>query len=195
MENNVQELIEMLDNMVREARSVPLSSDKCMLERDKVLDLLDSIKAKLPTEMAEAKRLVDARAEFIANAKREAENVRHAAEERARQLVNEQAVYRDAQLKSEKMLSDARKNSAALKQAASSYAGDMLVRTEDSIEKALKEIRTLRSQVTNALNGSAPEAKMPEAKETVEIPEPAERAAEEEEVSIEEEELFVEEDD
>ena len=99
MGNDVQELIEVLSTMLREARSVPLSSDKCMIEREKALDMLDSIKAQLPSEMAEARRLVDARSEFIANAKREAENIRHAAEERAKQMVNEQEIYRTAREK------------------------------------------------------------------------------------------------
>jgi hypothetical protein len=41
-----------------------------VLERDKVLDLLDEIKGLLPAELTEAKRLVAAKAEFIAAARK-----------------------------------------------------------------------------------------------------------------------------
>ena len=86
MENEVLELIEMLYTMVTEAWGVPLGNEKCIVERDKVLNLLDEIKDKLPAELAEARRLVQTRNEFITNAKQEAENIRHQAEERARAL-------------------------------------------------------------------------------------------------------------
>lgn len=153
MGNNVQDLIEMLSEAIKEARSVPLSSDKCVIERDKVLDLIDTIKAQLPTEMAEAKRLVDARAEFIANAKRQAETVCRAAEERAKQMVNEQEIFRTAQAKSEKMLASAEKNSNAVKQAASEYVEQLLAQTEEAIDASLSKVRRSREAFKTALTG------------------------------------------
>ena len=91
MENEVLELIEMLYTMVTEAWGVPLGNEKCIVERDKVLNLLDEIKAQLPAEVAEARRLVNARDEFIGSAKREADAIRRAAEERARSSTTRRA--------------------------------------------------------------------------------------------------------
>ena len=65
MENDVLEMLETLYAMVSEAWGVPLGNDKCIIEREKVLNALDDIKAKLPVELAEAKRLVSAKEEFI----------------------------------------------------------------------------------------------------------------------------------
>ena len=78
-ENEVLELIEMLYTMVTEAWGVPLGNEKCIVERDKVLNLLDEIKSRLPGEIAEAKRLVASRDDYINSAKREAESIRRAA--------------------------------------------------------------------------------------------------------------------
>ena len=58
--------------------------------------MIEDIKAQLPVELSEAKRLVSARDEFIGNAKREAESIRRAAEEQARALVEEQEIVRIA---------------------------------------------------------------------------------------------------
>lgn len=152
MGNNVQELIEMLYTMVKEAWSVPLSSEKCVLEREKALDLIDSIKNQLPVEISEAKRLVDARTEFIANAKREAEAIRRAAEERAKLLVNEQEITRIAKQQSADLRSSAEKYSTEVKKAASEYVDDKLRRTEEAITRALEETRRARSQFRGALS-------------------------------------------
>lgn len=50
---------------------MPLSSDKCILNGDKALDLLlDEIRAQFPMELAEAKKPIAARTEYLASAKR-----------------------------------------------------------------------------------------------------------------------------
>ena len=58
MATGVDELLDMLFQMIDEAKNVPLSGDKCMVERDKALDLLDEIRAQFPMELAEAKKLL-----------------------------------------------------------------------------------------------------------------------------------------
>ena len=146
MGNSVQELLDLLYSMVTEAWGLPLGAEKCVIERDKVLDLLDEIKAQLPTELAEAKRLVAARNEFIANAKREAESVRKVAEERARQMIDEQEIVKNARIRSNEMLTAAENKSAELRKVANNYADDALRRTEEAIAEALNEVRQSRSR-------------------------------------------------
>ena len=153
MENSVQELLDMLYTMITEAWGLPLGAEKCVIERDKVLDLLDEIKAQFPTELAEARRLVSARSEFIANAKREAESIRKVAEERARQMIDEQEIIRTARNKSNEMLSTAEAKSNELRRVANDYADDALRRTEEAIEEALNEVRHSRANFRSASSG------------------------------------------
>jgi hypothetical protein len=93
----------MLYEMVEDARSLPLGADKCILDRDKVLDLMDEIKAQLPVELGEAKKLIAAKAEYIAGAKREAEIVRQQAREQAKRLLSEDHTIAIARQKSQEM--------------------------------------------------------------------------------------------
>ena len=46
--NDVQHLLDMLYEMIDGAKNAPLTSDKCILNRDEALDLLDEIRAQLP---------------------------------------------------------------------------------------------------------------------------------------------------
>ena len=66
--NDVLELLDILYGMVTEAWGVPLGNDKCIIEREKAIEIINDIKASLPSSIAEAKRLVAARDEFIGNA-------------------------------------------------------------------------------------------------------------------------------
>lgn len=146
MEHEVLQLLEMLYTMISEAWGVPLGNDKCIIERDKVLNILDEVKAQLPAELAEAKRLVTARDEFIGTAKRETASIRKAAEDKARELVDEQEVVRTAKLRSNELVSTAEAQAKELYRVANAYVDDALRRTEDALGAALDEVRQSRTR-------------------------------------------------
>ena len=64
-DRNTEDIIGALYDMVQDARSMPLAADKCILERDKVLDLLDEIIAQLPSELKQSRTIVESRNELI----------------------------------------------------------------------------------------------------------------------------------
>lgn len=168
----ILELIEMLYNMISEAWGVPLGNDKCLVDRDKALDLIEEIKARLPAEMAEAKRLVSARDEFIGNAKREADSVRKMAEERSRKMVEDQEVVRMAKARAEEMIADAEVKSRELRRVANEYVDEALKGAEASVSAALEEVRSSRARFRSAatsynasLQQKAPRAAQAEADE------------------------------
>ena len=63
--NGIEEIITTLYEMVQDAWSLPLGNEKCVVERDKVLDLLDEISNQLPGELKQAKTIVESRNEVI----------------------------------------------------------------------------------------------------------------------------------
>jgi len=153
MGNEVLELVEMLYNMIAEAWGVPLGNEKCIIERDKALNLLDEIKAQLPVELAESKRLVSARDEFILNAKREAETIRKEAEEHARALVDDKEIVRVAKARSTEMMTTAEQRSKELRRVANEYVDDIMRRTEESVSTALDGVRTSRAKFRSLAQG------------------------------------------
>ena len=88
----VEDIITTLYDMIQDARSLPLGADKCILERDKVLDMLDEIIAALPAELKQSRNIVDSRNEVISQARREAESIVRQANEEAARLVSEQEI-------------------------------------------------------------------------------------------------------
>ena len=143
--HEVMELIENLYTMVSEAWGVPLGQDKCIVEREKFLEILNEIKTGLPVELAEAKRLVSARDEFVGNAKREAESIRKNAEDRARALLEEQEIVRIAKTHSAELVSSAEYKSKELRRIANEYVDEILRRTEETVSTALKSINESRA--------------------------------------------------
>lgn len=151
MENNeVIELLDILYGMVTEAWGVPLGNDKCIIEREKAIEIINEIKVSLPTELAEAKRLVAARDEFIGNAKREAESIRKSAEEKARSMIEEQEVVRVAKARSAEMIANAEAKSNELRRVASSYVDDLMRQSEEALNSALTSVQNSHNAFLNS---------------------------------------------
>lgn len=172
MENEVSELIEMLYNAIVDAWSVPLSKDKCMLPRESTLSLVDEIRAQLPIELAEAKRLLASRDEFVANAKRETETIRKTAEEQARHLVEEQEITRIARTHANEIMTNAENKAKELMRVANEYVDDALRRTEEAVAAAQNELRQSRARFRSLAVASPTAAQQPaEPPEVEELPE------------------------
>ena len=69
MAGSVEELLDLLYTEIEEAKNAPLNNDRCVIERDRVLDMIDDVKAELPVEIKRAKDLVANRNDYIASAK------------------------------------------------------------------------------------------------------------------------------
>mgnify|MGYP004553957809 CR=1 FL=1 len=157
MDNNrsVEELIGTLYDMVQDAWNVPMSGNKCVLERDQVQSLLDEISANLPGELKQARTIVEARNEVITNAKKEAETIRRAAEDRARKMVSRDEIVQQAQKQAAEIIKSAEAKVNELKHVTNTYVEDSLKEAEEAVAKTLSQVRETRSKFTAMTNPRA----------------------------------------
>lgn len=149
-EKDVQRLLDMLYSMIDEAKSVAFSSDKCVINRDEALDLLDDIRNKLPLEIKKAKELIAARSEYVAGAKKEVEAMLRQAELDAKTIVSESETIQLARQKSSEIIRRAEDRSKELYHVANTYTEDALRRTEEAIQAALTEVQESRARFRSA---------------------------------------------
>ena len=145
-EQNVEDIISALYDMVQDARGLPLGADKCILERDKVLDMLDEIIAQMPGELKQARTIVESRNELIGQARREAEALIRQAQEQAAKRVEEEAIYIEAKRQCQEMVAQTQNRLAELRKASNDYMDDALRRTEEAIAASLEDVRDTRAK-------------------------------------------------
>ena len=143
-DRNIEDIIGALYDMVQDARSMPLAADKCILERDRVLDMLDEIIAQLPAELKQSRTIVESRNELISQARREAENIIRQAREQADQMVMQEAIYQEAKRRSEEIAMQTQNRIAQIQRAGYGYMDDTLRQTEEAIAHSLEEVRQTR---------------------------------------------------
>ena len=154
-DRNTEDIIGALYDMVQDARSMPLAADKCILERDRVLDMLDEIIAQLPSELKQSRSIVESRAELISQARREAETIIRQAQEQAKQLVTRENIYNEAKRRSEEMVLQTQNRIQQIQSAGNSYMDESLRQTEETIARALNEVRETRMKFRTVTEAQA----------------------------------------
>lgn len=145
-EQNIEDIISALYDMVQDARALPLGADKCILERDKVLDMLDEIIAQLPVELKQARTIVESRNELIGQARREAEALIRQAQEKADKMIEEETIYQEAKRQCQEMVIQTQTRMSELRKASNDYMDDALRRTEEAIALSLEDVRDTRTK-------------------------------------------------
>ena len=145
-EQHIEEMLSALYDMIQDARGVPLASDKCMVERDKVLDMLDEIISQLPVEIKQSKTIVESRNELIGQARREAESLMREAQEKADKLISEEAIYQETKRQCREMVQQTQTRMAELRKASNDYMDDALRRTEEAVAMSLEDVRDTRAK-------------------------------------------------
>ena len=145
-EQNIEDIISALYDMVQDARALPLGADKCILERDKVLDMLDEVIAQLPMELKQARTIVESRNELIGQARREAENMIRQAQEQADKMISEETIYVEAKRQCQEMVAQTKNRLADLRRASNEYMDDALRRTEEAVAMSLEDVRDTREK-------------------------------------------------
>ena len=143
-ERNIEDIIGALYDLVQDARAMPLAADKCIVERDKILDMLDEIIAQLPGELKQARTIVESRNELVSQARREADVIIREAQDKVGQLVTKEAIYEEAKKRSEELVSQTQNRINQLRKAANEYMDESLRQTEEVIANTLNEVRETR---------------------------------------------------
>ena len=143
----VDELINELQDLVADAKSVPLTGGKVIVEAEKIYDILDEIQDTLPAEVRQAKNIVADRSQIIAEAKKEAEDIIRAAEDRKKAMIEESEIMRAAKAEATELLNEVKSKAAEMRKAANDYVENIMKKTDDAITAQLTELRKTRQNL------------------------------------------------
>ncbi len=143
----MEDLVNELQEMVNDAKGMPFANDKILLNRDTVLDILDEIEDAVPTEVRQAKNIVNDRNQILTQAKKEAEEIIKQAEERRKAMIEQHEITKQAKSQAVEILTDAKTKAAGVKKAANQYVDDMMKSVETSLSKQYNEIKKTRQNI------------------------------------------------
>ena len=149
----VDDLILQLQDLVSDAKAMPFSGGKVLINSDDIYDIIDQIQDAMPAEVRQAKNIVADRKQILSEAKREGENIIQAAEERKKVMLNQNEIVREAQVKAREIVEDARQKSTEIRRATNVYVDSILKRAEETLSSQLAEVKKTRAGIANSQKG------------------------------------------
>jgi cell division septum initiation protein DivIVA len=131
--------LQQLEEMVHDAKSMPLSSS-ALLNREEILDLLKDMAESLPEEIRQARWVVKDREELLAKARRDAEAMVEQGQAEQLRLASREAVVQRAQEEVERMLQEAGDDARRIRLEAEDYVDAKLAQFEIALQKILEEM-------------------------------------------------------
>mgnify|MGYP001814114431 CR=1 FL=1 len=139
-------LIDKLDDLIHNARAVPLT-DQVRIDREEIYEILDQMRSTIPEEVKQARWIVKERQEMLAEAKREADRIVGESQERAALEASEQEVVKRAEREAAQILEDARIREREVRLGAEDYADEVLGTLEDNLGKFLAAVQRGRERL------------------------------------------------
>jgi len=139
-------LIDKLDDLIHNARTVPLT-DSVMIDREEIYEILDQMRSTIPEEIKQARWIVKERQEMLAEAKSESERLVAEANEKAARLASEEDVVRLAEKQAKEIIDEAREREREIRLGAEDYADEVLGNLEVNLEKFIAAVRRGRERL------------------------------------------------
>lgn len=143
----VEEILEELEELVKDAWSLPLTGGKGFINIERVNELISEIRDELPNELRQAKAIIADRSQIINEAKEESETIVASAEKKAKFMVERDEIVKQAQKMSEEMIMDSKIKAREIKQATNAYIDEIIKRTDDTLTEAVAELRKTRQSL------------------------------------------------
>jgi vacuolar-type H+-ATPase subunit H len=150
----ILDLVNSLEELIVQARRLPVGGN-LVLDRKRMLDIVDQMRLAVPADVREATQILDAREQLLDDASRSARGIVERAEEDRGRLIEENSVVRaahersqalimDAETRARQMLAEADSTVAAHLSEAAEAASKQL---DDADQYALEVLRRLENQL------------------------------------------------
>lgn len=139
METDALELINELEDLIDKGVPVPFTG-RCLLDKDELLELIQEIKLKLPTDLEQAKWIKAERENIISDAKKEAEEIIKTANDKLIALIDENEITKQAAEKANSIVERANADARTTKNESYQYADRLLENVETVAHRAIYEL-------------------------------------------------------
>lgn len=144
-------VLDAIENVVTQARSMPMSSS-VLVSRAELLDLLDQARSVLPDQLARADEVLGDADRVLADARAEAAAVVEAARAEAEELVGREAVVHAAQERAAGIVAEAERVADGLQRDADDYCDRRLADFEIDLGKVLAQVQAGRAKLAGRLD-------------------------------------------
>lgn len=140
-------LLETLEELIENSKKVPLTN-KGVIDKDELLDLIKEIRIKLPEELKQAKWVKEERTRILIEAQKEADDIVKEAENRIIAMIDEHEITRKAYAQKAEIIETANEMAREISNGTKEHADALLANIEKTLEDTLKTIQNNRKELS-----------------------------------------------
>ena len=144
---SIEAMLEALEELLEEGMSVPLSGGRRVVDIDQARGIIDDIRINMPQEILQAKAIVRDKAQIMAKANKDAEDIIRRAEERARHLVDHEEIVLKATEKAREITQTSQQQAQQLKSTVTMYCDNLLTQTQEQLQKSFNEVKLVKDNL------------------------------------------------
>lgn len=145
---NIDEILESMDDLLDSSTTVPFVNKK-LIDADQMRDLINDVRLNIPQEIKRAKLIDFDRDRIMKAAEEKADKIIADAENRAKVLVSNEEITKEAKNQAVSILDKARKTSNDVRKALDIYVDRKLSDTEESINQTLDSVKSVHDKYKN----------------------------------------------
>ena len=139
-------LLETLEEIIENGKNMPFSN-KGIVDKEEILDLIKEIRIKLPEELKQAKWVKEERTRILIEAQKEADDIVKEAENRIISMIDEHEITRKAYEQKAQIIETANEMSREISKGTKDYADNLLEKVAVVLEDALKTVQNNRKEL------------------------------------------------
>ncbi|NLZ45202.1 MAG: ATPase [Clostridiales bacterium] len=143
----IDESLEMMDELLESAKQMPFAGKKVLVDPDKLRAIIDDMRYNMPGEIKRAQALADEKARIISDANKKSENIIKTAEERAKILIANEAITKQAREVANEILTKATNMDKEIRAAMNVKLEKLFDEAESSFTNGLADIRKSRTAI------------------------------------------------
>lgn len=144
--DDLEGLLLRVREVIETSRAMPMSAS-VLVNREEVVELLDDAIDVLPEELRRARWLLKEREEFLAQARRDADDIIEAARVQAERMVERTEVVREARRHAQSVVDAADAEARQLKHEAEDYIDQKLAAFEVVLERTMQAVQKGRQRL------------------------------------------------
>ena len=140
-------LLETLEDILERSKNLPFS-EKVIVDRNEMLDLIKEIRLKLPDELKQAKWIKEERERIMSEAHKDADDIVKEAEKRIISMIDEHEITKKAYEKKDEIVAEANEKYRIMDRETKAYADWIL----EGVQERVKTLQNTLAQIEGSLN-------------------------------------------
>lgn len=142
----VLNLIDEVEDIIEAGTSLPFTN-KVMINREEILDIVKEIRIKLPDEIKQAAWIKEERQRILADAQKDADTILNEAEYKLEELIEEEEIIKIANNRAEEIIARAQTNAKEIRIGTMEYADSLLLETQESLKEIIQLLNNNRKEL------------------------------------------------